>query len=75
LVIDGRRAGSLGATLRDVQEIFLKYNAENAVNLDGGSSTTMYYNGKVINKPSDGLGERAVASVFMVMPGKAGGSK
>jgi len=75
LVIDGRRAGSLGATLRDVQEIFLKYNAENAVNLDGGSSTTMYFNGKVINKPSDGLGERAVASVFMVMPGKAGGSK
>lgn len=75
LVIDGRSAGSLGASLRDVQEIFLKYNAENAVNLDGGSSTTMYFNGRVINKPSDGLGERAVASVFMVMPGKAGGSK
>ncbi|KNY27002.1 phosphodiester glycosidase family protein [Pseudobacteroides cellulosolvens] len=75
LVIDGRRAGSLGATLRDVQDIFLKYNAKNAVNLDGGSSTTMYFNGKIINKPTDGLGERAVASVFMVMPGKAGGSK
>lgn len=75
LVIDGRRAGSLGATLRDVQDIFLKYNAKNAVNLDGGSSTTMYFNGKIINKPTDGLGERAVASVFMVVPGKAGGSK
>jgi exopolysaccharide biosynthesis protein len=75
LVIDGRRAGSMGATLRDVQDIFLKYGVKNAVNLDGGSSTTMYFNGKVINKPSDGLGERAVASVFMVVPGKAGGSK
>lgn len=75
LVIDGRRAGSVGATLRDVQDIFLKYGAKNAVNLDGGSSTTMYFNGKVINKPSDGLGERAVASVFMVVPGKAGGKK
>ncbi|MDP4180342.1 MAG: phosphodiester glycosidase family protein [Bacillota bacterium] len=73
LVIDGRRAGSFGASLRDVQEIFMKYAAKNAVNLDGGSSTTMYFNGKVINVPADALGERAVASVFMVVPEKAGG--
>ncbi len=72
LVIDGRRVGSFGASLRDVQEIFLKYGAINAVNLDGGSSTTMYLNSKVINKPCDALGERAVPSVFMVMPEKDG---
>ncbi|MCX7710120.1 MAG: phosphodiester glycosidase family protein [Clostridia bacterium] len=73
LVIDGRRLGSLGATLRDVQDILLEYKAVNAVNLDGGSSTTMYFNGKVINKPSDVLGERSVPTTFMVMPSKKGG--
>jgi exopolysaccharide biosynthesis protein len=68
LVIDGRSLNSLGASLKDVQDIFIKYGAVNAVNMDGGSSATMYYNGKVINKPSDVLGERAVSSVFMVSP-------
>jgi exopolysaccharide biosynthesis protein len=68
LVIDGRSLGSFGATLKDVQDILFNYGAVNAVNLDGGSSTTMYCNGKVINKPSDKLGERTVPSAFMVMP-------
>lgn len=68
LVIDGRSINSLGATLRDVQDILLEYGAVNAANLDGGSSTTMYYNGKVINKPSDKLGERTVPTSFVVMP-------
>lgn len=69
LTIDGRDLthGIMGATLRDVQDILLKqFECVNAVNLDGGSSTTMYYNNKVINKPSDGLGERAVPTIFYV---------
>jgi len=68
LVIDGRSLDSLGATLREVQDILLEYGAVNAANLDGGSSTTMYYNGKVINRPSDKLGERLVPSAFVVLP-------
>lgn len=68
LVIDGRSLKSFGATLKEVQNIMLEYGAVNAANLDGGSSTTMYYEGKVINTPSDALGERSVPSVFMVMP-------
>jgi len=68
LVIDGRSLKSLGATLRNVQDILLEYGAVNAANLDGGSSTTMYFNGKVINKPSDKLGERTVPTAFVVMP-------
>ncbi|MCX7745599.1 MAG: phosphodiester glycosidase family protein [Clostridia bacterium] len=75
LVIDGRRNGFSGATLRDVQDILLQYKAVNAVNLDGGSSTTMYFGGKVINTPSDALGERAVPTVFMVLPGEGSESK
>jgi len=68
LVIDGRSIKSFGATLKEVQDIMLKKGAVNAANLDGGSSATMYYDGKVINTPSDALGERSVPSVFMVMP-------
>lgn len=72
LVIDGRSLNSLGATLKDVQDILLSYGAVNAVNLDGGSSTTMYFNNRVINRPSDKLGERTVPTVFMVVPADRG---
>jgi len=72
LTIDGRNIKSFGATLKDVQDILLSYGAVNAANLDGGSSTTMYFNGNVINTPSDKLGERTVPTVFMVMPAKEG---
>lgn len=65
LVIDGRKATSIGATLRDVQDIMLQHGAYNAANLDGGSSSTMYYN-KVINSPSDILGERNIPSAFII---------
>ncbi|MCB2360078.1 M56 family metallopeptidase [Clostridium estertheticum] len=68
LTIDGRSVKSLGATLSDVQNIFLQYGAVTASNLDGGSSSTMYYNGKVINNPCDISGERKVVSTFMVLP-------
>lgn len=70
LVIDGRKYLQLkaGASLKDIQDIFLSYGAWNASNLDGGSSTTMYYDGEVINSPSDPLGERTVASIVYVKP-------
>lgn len=66
LVIDGRAINSIGATLRDVQNIMLDYGAYNAANLDGGSSTTMYFKGRVINNPSNPLGERTVPTIFFV---------
>lgn len=47
LVTDGRGAsGHLGATASDLIRIMKKYGAVNAANLDGGSSSTMYYNDK-----------------------------
>ncbi|MBV1821089.1 Exopolysaccharide biosynthesis protein [Clostridium cochlearium] len=66
LVVDGRQVRSIGATLKDVQDIMLEYGAYNATNLDGGSSTTMYYDGEVINNPCDPLGERSIPSVVYV---------
>ncbi len=49
LVTDGRGAsGHLGATASDLIEVMEKYGAVNAANLDGGSSSTMYYNDKYL---------------------------
>ncbi len=71
LVIDGRQKESLGATLKNVQDIFLQYGAYNAFNLDGGASTTMVYDGKVVNNPSDIMGERYVPNAFIITKPKA----
>ena len=47
LVTDGRGAnGHLGATASDLIEVMEEFGAVNAANLDGGSSSSMYYNGK-----------------------------
>ncbi|MCX6383836.1 MAG: phosphodiester glycosidase family protein [Actinobacteria bacterium] len=68
LVIDGRQSYSAGANYMDIQNIFLKYGAYNAANLDGGSSTTLNYQSKTINRPCDITGERSIASAFLIMP-------
>lgn len=66
LVIDGRQVGSIGATLKDVQEIMLEYGAFNAANLDGGASSVLYYKNKIINNPCSQYGERNAPSFFIV---------
>ena len=67
LVIDGRQPGySIGATWRDVQDILFENGCYLAANLDGGSSSTLYLNGKVVNKPADLLGERMIPTAFIV---------
>ena len=68
LVVDGRQGLKVGATLKEVQNIMLERDAYNATNLDGGSSSTMYYNGSLINKPCDASGERKVSSIVYVNP-------
>lgn len=66
LVIDGRSLKSIGASLKEVQDVMVRFGAVNAANLDGGSSSTMYYDGKIINNPSDAAGERLVPTAFLV---------
>lgn len=66
LTIDGRQVGSVGATLKDVQEIMLKHGAHNAANLDGGSSTTLVLDNEIINNPCSSAGPRYVPSAFIV---------
>lgn len=67
LVIDGRQVVSLGATLWDLVEIFERYGAVNACNLDGGSSTLMWFDGDYINNCASVIGIRPVPTAFLVM--------
>lgn len=69
LVIDGRRTDSLGAGMKDVTDIMLKYGAYNAANLDGGNSSVLVINNKIVNRPIDWFGQqqtRPIASGFIV---------
>ena len=74
LCIDGRQAGSLGATYGDVIDVMVEYGAVNACNLDGGSSTVMLLRdeeGKVqyVNNVSLLQEEpRRMPTFFMVRP-------
>ena len=67
LVIDGRQVISLGATYQDLMEIMLRYGAVNACNLDGGSSSLMYYNGEYVNNCASVIGIRPVPTTFLVL--------
>lgn len=67
LVIDGRQAISLGCTWIDLIDIMLEYGAVNASNLDGGSSTLMWYQGDYINNCASVVGIRPVPTTFLVL--------
>lgn len=67
LVIDGRQVVSLGATLQDLAEIMLKFGAVNACNLDGGSSSLMWFQGDYINNCASVIGIRPVPTTFLVL--------
>ncbi|MDR2599630.1 MAG: phosphodiester glycosidase family protein [Oscillospiraceae bacterium] len=66
LVIEGRQIDSLGASLDDIIEVMLDFDAVNAYNLDGGSSTLMYYYGEEINRSASIAGPRNLPTAFLV---------
>lgn len=67
LVIDGRQATSIGAKFQDLTDIMLKYGAVNACNLDGGSSSLMWYDGDYVNNKAYVIGIRPVPTTFLVL--------
>lgn len=67
LVIDGRQPNSLGGSFLDEAELMLDFGAVTANNLDGGSSSLMWYDGEYINNKADVIGVRNMPSSFLVM--------
>src|SRR5262245_54676917 len=64
---DGRQEKSVGMTLVELASMMLRLGAWNAMNFDGGGSTTMVVNGAQVNVSSDPAGEREVGSTFVVV--------
>ena len=66
LAIDGRQVHRIGASFGDARDVMLDFGAVNACNMDGGSSTVMYYDGQYINSPSSASGtSRALPDAFL----------
>ena len=66
LVVDGRQRGySGGMSLYEVAEVMVELGAKQAINLDGGNSSTFVVNGRVVNSPSD-KEERAVLNAVLI---------
>jgi exopolysaccharide biosynthesis protein len=67
---DGRQTTSLGLSIKEEADVARSLGMINAINLDGGGSTTMVQNGKVVNSPSDATGERPVGDALLLLPGR-----
>jgi exopolysaccharide biosynthesis protein len=75
VTIDGRTSEAAGMTLEELAEMMMLLKCKDAINLDGGGSTTMWINNKpfngVVNMPSDNKkfdheGERSVANILVI---------
>jgi exopolysaccharide biosynthesis protein len=73
VAVDGRQAGySEGMSLPELGWYLLVHGIPNAMNFDGGGSTTLVVSDRIVNRPSDAAGERAVSNALLVL-GAAGG--
>ena len=70
IAIDGRSGVALGMNLKELQRFLLRLNCRDAINLDGGGSTTLWVNDgnekRILNIPSDKAGERPVANIILI---------
>lgn len=65
-VVDGRQPGkSVGMTLSEMADLMHSLGCQDALNLDGGGSSTFFFQGKVLNSPSDFGNERPVSDAIL----------
>jgi hypothetical protein len=65
--VDGRQPGlSMGMTVSELSEYFVKLGCTEAMNLDGGASSTIWLNGMVVNSPCHGQ-DRSIANALVVL--------
>ena len=66
VTVDGRQKESVGMTLEELGKHLAAIGCSEAMNLDGGGSTTLWADGRIRNHPSDGS-ERPIANALMVV--------
>jgi len=71
VTVDGRQPHhSIGMTLWELAQFMVQLGCQEAVNLDGGGSTTFVVRGRVVNRPSDGR-ERPISNIIAVIENQA----
>jgi exopolysaccharide biosynthesis protein len=67
VTVDGRQPQkSVGMTIEELAKLMLELGCREALNLDGGGSTTMVIKNRIVNSPSDQIGERPVSDALLV---------
>ena len=64
--VDGRSSASLGVTGPEMAAIIKKFGGHNMTRFDGGGSSAMWVDGKIVNTPSDSKGERSCMNYLLV---------
>jgi len=67
LVVDGRQASSRGVDLVELATLMKDLDCQEAINLDGGGSSTLVVNGVLLNRPTGGVYQREVMSALIVV--------
>lgn len=65
VTVDGRQPMSAGCSIREIADLMLTFGCTDAINLDGGGSTTLSLFGEVLNRPSDGT-ERRISNALLI---------
>ena len=68
MVVDGRQVDSRGAYLEELAMLMRQFDCKEALNLDGGGSSSLVVNGKLINNPIGLKSEREVRSFIAAIP-------
>ena len=67
VTVDGRQPRkSVGMTIEELAKLMLELGCQEAINLDGGGSTTMVIKNKIVNSSSDQTGERPVSDALLL---------
>ena len=68
IAANGRSPQAIGLSFEESAKLMKALGAKDAMNLDGGGSTTMVIKGQMVTQPSDAAGERPVADVISLLP-------
>lgn len=68
VAVDGRSKRSAGMSIPEMQSLALTLGCKEALNLDGGGSTTLWVDGKILNRPNDGHERRVQNAVVVTLP-------
>jgi hypothetical protein len=64
--VDGRQVGSVGMTFAELAQYMINLGCDEAINLDGGGSATLWVEGRVVNNPCQGFERPAANSVVLI---------